>query len=68
VLWRKVGVSIPVHDAVPRRTPRSAVLWRKGSFGWESEAVNRFVERLLTVAAACRQQGWSLPFLVLLAV
>ncbi len=47
------------------RTLRPAVLWRKGSFGSDSEAGSRFVERLLTVVATCRQQGRSLlDFLV----
>jgi hypothetical protein len=41
------------------------VLWRKGSFGSDSEAGSRFAERLLTVVASCRQQGRPvLDFLV----
>jgi hypothetical protein len=44
---------------------RPAVLWHKGSFGSDSEAGSRFVERLLTVVATCRQQGRPLlDFLV----
>lgn len=44
---------------------RPAVLWRKGSFGSHSPAGSRFVERLLTVSATCRQQGRDLlSFLV----
>jgi transposase len=39
------------------RVLRPAVLWRKGSFGTQSDAGARFVERLLTVAATCRQHG-----------
>jgi transposase len=39
------------------RTLRPAVLWRKGSFGSDSEAGSRFAERLLTVVATSRQQG-----------
>jgi transposase len=39
------------------RALRPAVLWRKGSFGSDSVAGSQFVERLLTVAATCRQQG-----------
>jgi hypothetical protein len=39
---------------------RPAVLWRKGSFGSDSDAGSHFVERLLTVVASCRQQGRSL--------
>jgi transposase len=44
---------------------RPAVLWRKSSFGSDSEAGSRFAERLLTVVATCRQQGRPLlAFLV----
>jgi transposase len=44
---------------------RPAVLWRKGSFGADSEVGSRFAERLLTVVASCRQQGQPLwEFLV----
>jgi hypothetical protein len=32
------------------RALRPAVLWRKGSFGCDSEAGSRFAERLLTAA------------------
>jgi transposase len=39
---------------------RPAVLWRKGSFGTRCAAGNRFVERLLSVAATCKQQERSL--------
>jgi transposase len=52
-------------DNVSERALRPAVLWRKGSFGSDSEAGSRFAERLLTVAATCCQQGRSLvEFLV----
>jgi transposase len=47
------------------RALQPAVLWRKGSFGSDSEAGSRFAERLLTVVATCRQQGRRLlDFLV----
>jgi transposase len=36
---------------------RLAVLWRKKSFGSQSEAGCRFVERLLTVVQTRRLQG-----------
>ena len=42
------------------RALRPAVLWRKGSFGTRSDAGSRFVERILSVWATCRQQGRSL--------
>jgi transposase len=49
----------------PERALRPAVLWRKGSFGSDSEAGSRFVERLLTAVVSCRQQGRRLlDFLV----
>jgi transposase len=54
----------PTNNAAERAL-RPAVLWRKGSVGADSEAGSRFAERLLTVAATCRQQGRSLlDFLV----
>src|SRR5438067_1430466 len=65
-LWtfaRVEGVE-PTNNAA-ERTLRPAVLWRKGSFGCDSEAGCRFAERLLTVVASCRQQGRPLlEFLV----
>lgn len=41
------------------RAVRQAVLWRKGSFGTQSERGARYVERILTVCASCRLQGRS---------
>jgi len=38
------------------QTIRLAVMWRRVSFGTQSERGNRFVERMLTVTATCRQQ------------
>ena len=65
-LWtfaRVEGVE-PTNNGAERAL-RPAVLWRKGSFGSDSEAGSRFAERLLTVAATCRQQGRPLlDFLV----
>jgi transposase len=46
----------PTNNAAERAL-RPAVLWRKGSFGTQSDAGARFVERLLTVVATCRQHG-----------
>jgi len=59
-LWTFVdaeGVE-PTNNAAERAL-RPAVLWRQGSFGTRSEGGARFVERLLTVTATCRQQGRS---------
>jgi transposase len=57
-LWtfvRVEGVEPTNNAAEPALRP--AVLWRKGSFGSASPRGSRFVERMLTVAATCRQQG-----------
>jgi transposase len=56
-LWTFVAVPgvEPTNNAAERAL-RPAVLWRKGSFGTQSEAGNLFVARLLSVAATCRQQ------------
>lgn len=39
------------------RILRPAVLWRKGSFGTQTEEGNRFVERMLTAVQTLRLQG-----------
>ena len=57
-LWtfaRVEGVE-PTNNAAERAL-RHAVIWRKISGGTDSEAGSRFVERMLTVVATCRQQG-----------
>jgi len=54
----------PTNNAAERAL-RPAVLWRKGSFGTQSDSGSRFAERILTVAASCKQQGRGLlDFLV----
>ncbi len=68
-LWtfaRVAGVE-PTNNGAERAL-RPAVLWRKGSFGCDSEAGSRFAERLLTMAASCRQQGRPLLALLVAAV
>jgi hypothetical protein len=42
---------------IAERTIRPYMLWRKASFGTQSERGNLFVERMLTVSATCRQQN-----------
>ena len=42
---------------VAERALRHAVIWRKLSFGTQSESGSRFVETLLSVIETCRQQG-----------
>jgi len=60
-LWTFVTVPgvEPTNNAAEQAI-RPAVLWRKGSFGTQSAAGNRFVERLLSVAATCKQHDRSL--------
>lgn len=54
----------PTNNAAERAV-RHAVCWRRTSFGTDSEAGSRFVERVLTVVASCRQQGRNvLEFLI----
>lgn len=58
-----VGVEPTNNDA--ERSIRPAVLWRKGSFGNDSERGATFAERILTVVATLRQHGRAiLAFLV----
>ena len=53
-LWTFARVEgVEPTNNVAERALRPAVLWRKGSFGSDSEAGSRFAERLLTVAATC---------------
>jgi transposase len=57
-LWtfvRVPGVE-PTNNAA-ERSIRPAALWRKTSFGVQSERGGKFVERMLTVQASCRLQG-----------
>ena len=57
-LWNFVwfpGVE-PTNNAAERAL-RHAVIWRRISGGTASEQGSRFVERMLTVVATCRQQG-----------
>ena len=42
------------------RSVRQGVLWRKSSFGTQSQRGARYVERILTVCATCRLQGRSI--------
>jgi transposase len=57
-LWtfaRVQGVE-PTNNAA-ERAMRHAVIWRKISGGTDSATGSRFVERMLTVVATCRQQN-----------
>jgi transposase len=64
-IWPALGTFVRVPGVEPtnnaaERALRPAVLWRKGSFGTQSDTGNLFVARLLSVAATCRQQHRSL--------
>jgi transposase len=57
-LWtftRVEGVE-PTNNAAERAL-RHAVIWRRISGGTDSEAGSRFVERMLSAVATCRQRG-----------
>jgi transposase len=55
-LWTFVDVEgvEPTNNAAERAV-RPGVQWRKGSFGTHSATGSRFVERIMTVAATCKQ-------------
>src|SRR4051812_21206550 len=60
-LWTFVTVpGIEPTNNAAEQALRPAVLWRKGSFGTQCAAGNRFVARLLSVAATCKQHDRSL--------
>lgn len=57
-LWTFVRHNgIEPTNNVAERTVRHGVLWRKSSGGTDSVAGSRFVERILSVVATCRQQS-----------
>ncbi len=65
-LWTFVEVEgiEPTNNAAERAL-RPAVLWRKGSYGTQSDGGSRFVERMLTVSATCQQHERPLfPYLI----
>jgi transposase len=57
----------PTNNAAERAI-RHAVCWRKTSYGTDSETGSRFVERMLTVVASCRQQGRNVLRFVIEAI
>lgn len=59
-LWTFVDVEgiEPTNNAAEQAV-RPAVLWRKGSFGNDSETGSRFTERILTAIATVRQHQHS---------
>ena len=55
-LWTFVRAEgVGLTDNVTERAVRRVVLWRKRSFGSDSEVGSQFAERLLRVVATCRQ-------------
>ena len=57
-LWTFVRVEgIEPTNNRAERSLRHAVLWRKVSFGTQSERGSRFVASMLTVLLSCQQQG-----------
>jgi transposase len=60
-LWTFVeDQNIPPTNNFVERLVRQGVLWRKTSFGTQSERGARYVERILTVCATCRLQDRSI--------
>lgn len=56
-LWTFVDiVGVEPTNNFAERVIRAGVMWRRVSFGTQSERGNRFVERMLTATATCRQQ------------
>jgi len=57
-LWTFARVQgVPPTNNAAERAERHAVIWRRISGGTDSAQGSRFVERMLTVVATCRQQG-----------
>ena len=56
-LWTFVQVEgVEPTNNTAERALRPGVLWRKGSFGTQSEEGSRFVETMMTVVATLKQQ------------
>jgi transposase len=61
-LWTFARVrGAPPEDNAAERAERHAVIWRRISGGTDSAEGSRFVERMLTVVATCRQQDRDVP-------
>jgi transposase len=57
-LWTFARVAgVPPENNAAERAERHAVIWRRISGGTDSADGSRFVERMLSVVATCRQQG-----------
>lgn len=63
--WEALWIYVEEDGAVPtnneaERAVRKAVLWRKGSFGVNSEEGARFVERILTLSGTTHRRDLNL--------
>lgn len=57
-LWTFVDIEgVEPTNNLAEQQLRPYVLWRKSSFGTQSERGNLFVERMMTVTATCKLQG-----------
>lgn len=57
-LWAFVWVDgLEPTNNLAERTIRPLVIWRKKSFGTQSEGGSRYLERIMTVASSCHLQG-----------
>lgn len=60
-LWTFVyDAQVEPTNNLAERMVRQAVLWRKGSFGTQSDRGARYAERILSVCATCRLQDRSI--------
>jgi hypothetical protein len=56
-LWTFTRIpGVPATNNTAERALRHGVLWRKTSYGTQTEHGNRAVERLLTIRETCRLQ------------
>ncbi len=56
--WTLVkAAGVEPTNTTAERAPRHAVIWRRVGGGTDSRAGSRFVERMLTAVATCRQHG-----------
>jgi transposase len=57
-LWTfAAAAGVPPHNNAAERALRHGVIWRRTSHGTDAEAGSRYVERMLTAVATCRQRG-----------
>ena len=62
--WERLWVFLEQEGVEPtnnraERALRGGVIWRKTSFGSQSERGRRYVERMLTVVGTARLRGWQ---------